>query len=172
MQPSSSGSTKWMSRPNSSFHLSSVPSRAPGGSARRCSVPARKARRFDTLTQIAIPRWSRGRVTLLGDACGCLTLLAGQGSHMAMAGAYILAQELQRYDGNHAAAFASYEAMMKPAIAERQEDAAAFAKVFIPTTQSKPWLRRLVIGTAFNPLVLPFAFKAFGARSVLEDDEV
>ncbi|WP_083240810.1 FAD-dependent monooxygenase [Methyloceanibacter methanicus] len=127
---------------------------------------------FDTMTQIAIPRWSRGRVTLLGDACGCLSLLAGQGSHMAMAGAYILAQELQRYDGNHAAAFASYEAMMKPAIAERQEDASAFAKIFIPTAQSKPWLRRLVIQTAFNPLVLPFAFRAFGSRSILEDDEV
>jgi len=142
------------------------------GEALLSSYKGSKPLYFDTLTQIAIPRWSRGRVTLLGDACGCLTLLAGQGSHMAMTGAYILAQELQRYDDNHAAAFASYEAMMKPAIAERQEDAAAFANVFIPKAQSKPWLRRLVIWTAFNPLVLPFAFKAFGARSILEDDEV
>ncbi|MEM8574656.1 MAG: FAD-dependent monooxygenase [Pseudomonadota bacterium] len=126
---------------------------------------------FDTLTQIAIPRWSRGRVTLLGDACGCLTLLAGQGSHMAMAGAYILAQELQRYDGNHAAAFTAYEAMMKPEIASRQEDAAAFAKIFIPTAQSKPWLRHLVTKAVFNPLLLPFAFRAFGSKSILEDDE-
>jgi len=126
---------------------------------------------FDTLTQIAIPRWSRGRVTLLGDACGCLTLLAGQGSHMAMAGAYILAQELQRYDGNHTAAFTAYEAMMKPEIASRQEDAAAFAKIFIPTAQSKPWLRHLVTKAMFNPLLLPFAFRAFGSKSIFEDDE-
>ncbi|MEM7192852.1 MAG: FAD-dependent monooxygenase, partial [Pseudomonadota bacterium] len=127
---------------------------------------------FDKLTQIAIPRWSRGRVTLLGDACGCLTLLSGQGSHMAMTGAFVLAQELQRYHDNYAAAFTSYEAIMKPEIAERQEDAATFAKFFIPTAQSKPWLRRLAIMALFNPLVLPFALRAFGSQSILEDDEV
>lgn len=123
---------------------------------------------FDTLTQIAMPRWSRGRVALLGDACGCLTLLAGQGSHMAMAGAYVIAHELKRYRGNHAAAFAAYEAKLKPAVASRQEDAATFAKVFIPSPHSRTWLRRLVIKTVFSPPVLPFVFKAFGAKSVLE----
>jgi 2-polyprenyl-6-methoxyphenol hydroxylase-like FAD-dependent oxidoreductase len=39
---------------------------------------------FDSLTQIVMPRWHQGRAALLGDACGSLTLLAGQGSHMAM----------------------------------------------------------------------------------------
>lgn len=124
---------------------------------------------FDTLTQIAMPRWSRGRVALLGDACGCLTLLAGQGSHMAMAGAYVIASELERYNGNYAAAFAAFEAKLKPAVAARQEDAATFAKVFIPSAQSRPWLRRLVIKALFSPLVLPLVFRAFGAKSVLGD---
>jgi 2-polyprenyl-6-methoxyphenol hydroxylase-like FAD-dependent oxidoreductase len=32
---------------------------------------------FDSMTQIVMPRWHQGRVALLGDACGCLTLLAG-----------------------------------------------------------------------------------------------
>ena len=123
---------------------------------------------FDTLTQIAMPRWSRGRVALLGDACGCLTLLAGQGSHIAMAGAYVIARELKRYKGNHAAAFTAYEAKLKPAVATRQEDAATFAKVFIPSAQSRPWLRRLVIKIMFSPPVMPFVFKAFGAKSILE----
>ena len=45
---------------------------------------------FDALTRILIPRWSAGR-RLIGDACGCPTLAAGQGSHSAMAGAYVLA---------------------------------------------------------------------------------
>ena len=40
---------------------------------------------FDSVTQIVMPQWYKGRVALIGDACGCLTLLAGQGSHMAMA---------------------------------------------------------------------------------------
>ena len=124
---------------------------------------------FDTLTQIAMPRWSRGRVALLGDACGCLTLLAGQGSHMAMAGAYVIAQELERYDRDHRGAFAAYEAELKPAVAARQEDAATFAKVFIPSAHSRPWLRRLVTKIIFSPLVLPFVFKTFGTTSVLKD---
>ena len=123
---------------------------------------------FDTLTQIAMLRWSRGRVALLGDACGCLTLLAGQGSHMAMAGAYVLVRELERHDGNYAAAFNAYEVKLKPAVAARQEDAATFAKVFIPSAQSRPWLRRLVTKTLFRPLVLPLVFKAFDAKSILE----
>ncbi len=61
---------------------------------------------FDSMTQIVMPEWHRGRVALLGDACGCLTLLAGQGSHMAMAGAYVLSRELARHGGDYEAAFA------------------------------------------------------------------
>ena len=56
---------------------------------------------FDSLTQIVMPHWCKGRVALLGDACGCLTLLAGQGSHMAMAGAYVIARELDRHEGDY-----------------------------------------------------------------------
>ncbi len=124
---------------------------------------------FDTLTQIAMPRWSKGRAALLGDACGGLTLLAGQGSHMAMAGAYVLVRELERHDGNYAAAFNAYEAKLRPAVAARQEDAANFAKIFIPSAQSRPWLRRLATKALFSPLLLPLVFRAFDARSILKD---
>ena len=69
--------------------------------------------------------------------------LAGQGSHMAMAGAYVLSRELARHGGDHEAAFAAYQAFLKPAVDRRQADAALFAKVFIPSSRSLPWLRRL-----------------------------
>jgi 2-polyprenyl-6-methoxyphenol hydroxylase-like FAD-dependent oxidoreductase len=124
---------------------------------------------FDSLTQIIMPHWFKGRVALLGDACGCLTLLAGQGSHMAMAGAYVIARELDRHDGDYATAFAAYEAELKPEVTERQNDAASFARYFIPSARSRPWLRRLTIKIMFSPLVLPFVFRWFGAKSVLED---
>jgi 2-polyprenyl-6-methoxyphenol hydroxylase-like FAD-dependent oxidoreductase len=123
---------------------------------------------FDTMTQIVMPRWHQGRVALLGDACGCLTLLAGQGSHMAMAGAYVLARKLERHGGDHTAAFAAYQALLKPAVDARQRDAALFAKVFIPSERSRPWLRRLAIRLMFNPLVFPLVLRWFGAASVLE----
>ncbi len=123
---------------------------------------------FDSLTQIVMPHWHKGRVALLGDACGCLTLLAGQGSHMAMAGAYVIARELQRHGGNYELAFAAYQAKLMPAVAKRQQDAATMARSFIPSQRSRPWLRRLTIKLMFSSLVLPLVFRWFGAKSVLE----
>jgi 2-polyprenyl-6-methoxyphenol hydroxylase-like FAD-dependent oxidoreductase len=115
-----------------------------------------------------MPHWHKGRVALLGDACGCLTLLAGQGSHMAMAGAYVIARELEHHNGDYAAAFAAYEALLKPEVTKRQKDAATMAHYFMPTKRSWPWLRRLTIKLIFSPLVLPLVFRWFGAKSVLE----
>src|SRR5690606_18115985 len=68
----------------------------------------------DRLSQIIMPRWTNGRVALLGDACACPSLLAGEGSAMAMAEAYTLAGELHAADGDHARAFAAYEAKLQP----------------------------------------------------------
>ncbi len=123
---------------------------------------------FDSLTQIRMPSWHRGRVALVGDACGCLTLLAGQGSHMAMAGAYVLATELHRHAHDHEAAFRAYEALMQPAVMKRQTEAARFAKVAMPTEKSRPWLRRLVTKAIFSRLGLRATMRSFGAKSVLE----
>ena len=49
---------------------------------------------MDALVQIQMPTWHHGRVALVGDACGCPTLLLGQGASLAMAGAYLLAEAL------------------------------------------------------------------------------
>lgn len=121
---------------------------------------------FDSATQIVMPQWHKGRVALVGDACGCLTLLAGQGSHMAMAGAYVLAQELARQP-DHQAAFAAYQDFLKPAVDKRQRDAVRFVDLFVPTAKSRPWLRRLTLRVFFSPLVLRFALGLFGSKSVL-----
>lgn len=68
----------------------------------------------DAMAQIRVDRWSRGRVTLLGDAGYCASPLSGQGTSLALAGAYVLADALRAADGDHAAAFAAYEARMRP----------------------------------------------------------
>ena len=81
---------------------------------------------FDSATQIVMPQWHKGRIALIGDACGCLTLLAGQGSHMAMAGGYMLAQELARQP-DHAAAFAAYQAFLEAARRQEAERCRAFS---------------------------------------------
>ena len=121
---------------------------------------------FDSATQISVPHWHRGRVALIGDACGCLTLLAGQGSHMAMAGGYVLAQELARHN-DHAAAFAAYQHFLKPHVDKKRRSAARFAGLFVPTPDSWPWLRRLAIRLLFSRPLIRLGMVAFGATSVL-----
>ncbi|MBN9510032.1 MAG: FAD-binding domain [Alphaproteobacteria bacterium] len=100
---------------------------------------------FDRVAQIVMPTWSRGRVALLGDAAFCVSLMAGQGSALAMTAAYVLAGELGRAGGDHAAAFAAYETLLRPWIATKQRGAARFAGAFAPRTRWGLALRNLVI---------------------------
>ncbi|GAA4925452.1 2-polyprenyl-6-methoxyphenol hydroxylase-like FAD-dependent oxidoreductase [Actinomycetospora succinea] len=51
------------------------------------------------MTQIRMPSWSRRRVALVGDAAYCATAVSGQGTSLAMVGAYVLAGELARGTG-------------------------------------------------------------------------
>jgi 2-polyprenyl-6-methoxyphenol hydroxylase-like FAD-dependent oxidoreductase len=60
---------------------------------------------FDRINQIRMPNWSRGRVTLVGDAGYCVSPLAGFGGSMAIIGAGRLAAALEQHPGDHAAAF-------------------------------------------------------------------
>ncbi len=64
------------------------------------------------MTQVVAPRWSSGRTVLLGDAAWCTTPLSGQGTTLALVGAYLLAQELDTHPV--AEAFAAYEERMRP----------------------------------------------------------
>ena len=123
---------------------------------------------FDSLTQIRMPSWHSGRVALLGDACGCLTLLAGQGAQMAMAGAYVLATELQRH-ADHTAAFQAYEDLMATVVMKKQIEVEKIAGLAIPSERSRFWLRRLAIRLIFSRLGLRFGIRFFGAKSVLAD---
>jgi 2-polyprenyl-6-methoxyphenol hydroxylase-like FAD-dependent oxidoreductase len=120
---------------------------------------------FDPTMQIVMPQWHRSRVALVGDACGSLTLLAGQGSHMAMGGAYVLGQELARHRNNPRAAFEAYQARMKPRVAQKQRDAAWLSRLLVPTKRSRPWLRRLVLSLMFSAPLVRFTMGYGGAAA-------
>ncbi|MGA4992425.1 FAD-dependent monooxygenase [Nonomuraea bangladeshensis] len=62
---------------------------------------------FDAVAQIRMPRWSSGRVAVVGDAAYAPSFLTGQGTSLALVGAYMLAHSLA--DRDHAAGFAAYE---------------------------------------------------------------
>ena len=74
---------------------------------------------FDVLRQVRMPRWSKGRVVLTGDAAWCATPIAGYGTTLAVAGAYVLAAELIR-TADVPAALAAYEAAMRPMVEDAQ----------------------------------------------------
>lgn len=87
---------------------------------------------FDRVSQIRMDRWAAGRAALVGDAAACVSLLAGEGTGLAMAEAYVLAGELRACGGNYAGAFARYQERMMPFLRGKQRAAARFASAFAP----------------------------------------
>jgi len=69
---------------------------------------------FDRVSQIRMDAWSQGRIALVGDAAFCVSLLAGQGSALAVTAAYVLAGELATSPGRPQAAFRRYEDRLRP----------------------------------------------------------
>ncbi|UQU67135.1 FAD-dependent monooxygenase [Couchioplanes caeruleus] len=129
---------------------------------------------FDSLSQVELPRWSAGRVVLLGDAAHCPAPSSGQGTSLALVGAYVLAGELAKGDGP-AAAFARYEAVMRPYVARNQELGRKMAGDMVPggrvkvalmhhamrTLRFNPWKRQIIeqvtrpVHLAANAIELP-----------------
>ena len=112
---------------------------------------------FDRVSLIRMERWSRGRVALVGDAAFCVSLVAGQGSALAMISAYVLAGELANADGRHEKAFDKYEAFLRAYINTKQRGAERFAAVFAPKTHWGLWFRNQVIKTFAIPGLARFA---------------
>jgi 2-polyprenyl-6-methoxyphenol hydroxylase-like FAD-dependent oxidoreductase len=74
----------------------------------------------DAMAQIHMPYWSRGRVALLGDAAHCASPLSGQGTSLALVGAYVMAGELAKSRDDHRVAFDRYEERMRPFVLRNQ----------------------------------------------------
>ena len=108
---------------------------------------------FDSVSQIRMPAWSKGRIALVGDAAYCPSLLAGEGAGFALAGAYLLAGELQRASGDQVVAYRAYEQRFRAFIERKQQSAVEFASSFTPKTRLGLFVRDLVLRlTAFSPI--------------------
>jgi 2-polyprenyl-6-methoxyphenol hydroxylase-like FAD-dependent oxidoreductase len=119
---------------------------------------------IDQVSQIVAPSWSSGRVVLVGDAAFCPSLLAGQGSALAIVAAYVLAGELARSPGGVDEALAAYERLLRPYIATKQAGAARFAGAFAPRSRFGLWFRNLVI----RSLALPGFAKFTIGREIID----
>lgn len=96
---------------------------------------------FDRMSQIRLPSWHRGRVALIGDAAAAVSLLAGEGTGLAMIEAYVLAGELHRAGSDPATAFTAYEQRLRGFVEGKQKTAEQFGSSMVPETEFGVWLR-------------------------------
>ncbi|MEV6267934.1 FAD-dependent monooxygenase [Kribbella sp. NPDC051936] len=108
------------------------------------SCPGDEQIYYDQVAQIVLPRWSSGRVVLAGDACGAVSLLAGQGASLGIAGAFVLAEKLVR-SASIEAGTAEYERVWRPVVEEKQKVARSAARWFLPGSRTELIARRVLL---------------------------
>ena len=104
---------------------------------------------FDAVSQVRLPRWSSGRIALLGDAASCVSLF-GDGSTLAIAGGATLAGALAS-DGDLGSALDAYETEHRRLVDPRQQSIRAAAALVVPASRTGILLRNLV--SRLSPLV-------------------
>ncbi|MGU3500772.1 FAD-dependent monooxygenase [Mycobacterium sp. C31M] len=99
---------------------------------------------FDAITQLQLTSWSRGRVTLVGDAGYCPGPAVGGSTSLAVIGAYVLAGELERAGGDHTVAYPAYEDVMREPVLGARALAKGMSRGILPSSQ---WgVRTFVLG--------------------------
>jgi len=113
---------------------------------------------FDVVSQVQMDRWSRDRVLLTGDAAGCISLLGGEGTGLAMTEAYIAAGELARANGDYRRAFEAHETRLGRLISSKQTGARRLVGFFATRTRFGLWFRNVALRTMnFSPMATLFA---------------
>jgi 2-polyprenyl-6-methoxyphenol hydroxylase-like FAD-dependent oxidoreductase len=84
---------------------------------------------FDSIAQVHLDSYSRGRVCLTGDAAWCASPRSGMGTTLAVVGAYVLAHELEAAAGDYTAAFSRYQRTLAPYVARCQKLATDALKI-------------------------------------------
>ncbi len=99
---------------------------------------------YDQVAQVELSPWSQGRVVLVGDSCQAVSLLAGQGASLAVAGGYLLARELlaATSTGSITEALGRYERKWMPVAAKKQAAGRRSAASFLPRSSFGLVLRR------------------------------
>lgn len=119
---------------------------------------------IDDVAQTVVEPWVRGRTVLLGDACAAVSLLAGQGVSLAIAGAERLAEELAfaKHPSDVVAGLAAYERDWRPVIEREQARGRGAASAFAPHTRIELELQRAVLKATVLPGVAQLVARAAG----------
>ncbi len=97
---------------------------------------------FDSVEQVRMDTWHRGRVVLLGDAAWCVTLFAGMGVSAGLTGAELLGIHLERHPDDIGAALAAWERSLRPYIDHYRDGAADERRIFVMDNRLQIALRR------------------------------
>lgn len=103
---------------------------------------------FDCMAQIHMPHWTKGRLALAGDAGYAVSPLAGQGTSVALVGAYILAGELAEAKGDYSTAFLRYEELMRDFVKKNQ--ALADMGASLMNEDNNTWITSIMIWLNYN----------------------
>lgn len=119
---------------------------------------------YDQVAQIELPRWSRHRVVLLGDAAYAVSLLASQGASLAIAGAYVLAEQLARCSSVETA-LDRYERLWRPVAEEKQQVARDGVRWFLPQSRAQLRARHIVMRLSRLPGIDRYIAGALAGKS-------
>ena len=108
------------------------------------------------VSQQKLANWYKERVALIGDATACASLLAGEGTGLAMLEAYVLAGELHRAGGDYTVAFRNSEQRLQPFLQKKQQSALTMSAFFAPKNRLQMVLGRLAINATSHPYLSNF----------------
>lgn len=101
---------------------------------------------FDSLSQVHMDSWSTGRVALVGDAAYAASPASGQGTSLALVGAFVLAGELAAAKGDFETAFAGYEERLRPFVARNQALGPANIKRMVMRSKGQVRMSMIMLG--------------------------
>ncbi|SBN62926.1 2-polyprenyl-6-methoxyphenol hydroxylase [Curtobacterium sp. 9128] len=114
----------------------------------------------ESIGQVRAPRWTSGRVALVGDAAYCASPISGMGTSLAITGAYVLAGELAAHV-DHRDAFRGYERIMRPYVDQAQQLPPGAPRVANPKSRAGVALFGLAVRAGSSPLVGKVAGRLF-----------
>ncbi|KAJ0418633.1 oxidoreductase [Aspergillus carlsbadensis] len=111
------------------------------------------------IVQIKLPSLYKGRFVLVGDAgyAGA----AGAGTSLALVGAYVLAGEIKRHQGDLAAGLAAYNERMRPMIDDLQKTPPFLSTILAPQTAWGIWVRNAIFRIVCWTRIVEFAHRFF-----------
>ncbi len=123
---------------------------------------------FDSMDQVHMDSWTRGRVALVGDAACAPGAITGMGTSLALVGAYVLAGDLQRAGGDHTAAFRGYEEIVRPYVDQAQELPPGGISGYAPRSRLMIRLGNLSVRSMTRWPMRPLLEKQFSKADAIE----